>query len=285
MGCCFSSSATAATAAITSVKTDPNWQNSSKTQHLPPKPPVSKSHQNPAPSLPSPVKETVKEVLVISEAPFIHIKQQEKTQMPVTQESEIESKDLNSIEKQQFPVQKLEEEVSGFKDVSEIYSVTETITTSTTATTGTKDINEDEATSRQRKKVSKRSPAKVPRKHPYNVDSESVRAIRLETSSEKKARGRGSGMGQSGEMRTTQRTVVSKSRSPATGRAAGMGTGRGSVVRRSPAKATGKASRKSVSTAQKEEDENGIVLEKMGNASFENPRFVGVFHLSMKEEC
>ncbi|GLU06494.1 hypothetical protein SLE2022_235250 [Rubroshorea leprosula] len=89
-------------------------------------------------------------------------------------------------------------------------------------------------------------------------------------------------MGQSGEMRTTQRTVVSKSTSPVTGRAAGMGTGRGSVVRRSPVKASGKASGKSVSTAQKEEDENGIVLGKMGNASFENPRFVGVFHLSMK---
>ncbi|GLU09179.1 hypothetical protein SLE2022_260520 [Rubroshorea leprosula] len=136
MGCCFSST-TATTAA---TKTDPKWQNSSKTKtpHFPSKPSVSEPCKTPAPSPPSPVKETVKDVLVLSDTPLVRIKQEENAQMLCTQESETESKDFNSMEKRRFQVQKQGEEVSGLSEASEIYSMTETISTATTA--ATKDI-------------------------------------------------------------------------------------------------------------------------------------------------
>ncbi|GKU96528.1 hypothetical protein SLEP1_g9756 [Rubroshorea leprosula] len=282
MGCCFSS-ATATTAA---AKTDPKWQNSSKTKipHFPSKPPVSEPRKTPALSPPSPAKETVKDVLVLSDTPLVRIKQEENAQMLGIQESETESKDFNSMEKRRFQVQKQGEEVSGLSEVSEIYSMTETISTATTATTAaTKDINEDEATSKQSMEASKRSPAKVPRKRSYNVDQGGARARRLESkpSLEKRVRGRGCGSGQSGEIRTTQRSLGSRSKSPVTARAngagagKGVGTAKGSTVRTSPAKVTRKASAKSMSTEQdalplgQKEGKNDSVLE--GNVSLENP--------------
>ncbi|XWS68602.1 hypothetical protein CRYUN_Cryun04dG0104500 [Craigia yunnanensis] len=270
MGCCFSSSATT-TAAATS-KTDQKNQNPPKPHNLPLKPPILHSHKTPPP--PEEEETVIKEVLVLSETPILHKNQEEKiTQTPLSLPLKTQTEVSSPIKKQQQ--QQQEQETSDLSQLSEIYSISETISTTTTTTTtatATKGLKEDEATSKENSEVKHNPPAKVIKKCLSNGDPGSVRARRVDPSPEKRARGGGRGLG---EVRTVQRKVGSRSRSPGPGRAGGVGRG---ALGKSPTTMTGKTDSKPIGTAtvevqcKREEDGNGDVLEQQqGAESLENP--------------
>ncbi|XVE49871.1 hypothetical protein DITRI_Ditri01bG0117200 [Diplodiscus trichospermus] len=280
MGCCFSSTSnTAAATSIATSKTDQKSQNPFKPYHAPLKPPIIQSHKNPPPPPPEEEEEeaVIKEVLVFSETPILQNKQEEKTtQTPLTLLPKTQTEVSVPTKKQQQ--QQREQEAFDLSQLSEIYSISETISATTTTTrtattaTATNGPKEDEATSKDNSEVKHRSPAKVIKKSPSNGDLNSVRARRVDPSPEKRARGRGRG---SGEVRNVQRNAGSRSRSPGSGRAGGVGRG---GVGKSPATVTGKNDSKPIGTAtvgeqsKREEDGNGDVLEQQrGTESLENP--------------
>ncbi|WRX16237.1 hypothetical protein QQP08_008724 [Theobroma cacao] len=271
MGCCFSSTAT------TTSKTNQKNQNPPKPHNSPLKPPILQSHKTPSPPPPPEEEEeetVIKEVLVLSETPTLDKKQQEKnTQTSLTIPPKTQTEDSSPIKKQQQQ-QQHEQETSDLSQLSEIYSIAETISTTptTTTATATKGLKEDEATSKENSEVKNKSPAKVIKKRPSNGDPGSVRARRVDPSPEKKAQCRGRG---SRELRTVQRNVGSRSRSPGTGRACGVGKG---AFGKSPTTVTGKTDSKPVGAVtvegqgKREEDGKGDVMEQqLGTESLENP--------------
>ncbi|XWS39495.1 hypothetical protein CRYUN_Cryun18bG0059500 [Craigia yunnanensis] len=261
MGCCFSST-------TTSCKTDQKNQNPPKPHHSPLKPPILQSHRTPPP--PEEEETVIKEVLVLSETSTLHKKQQGKITQTLTLPPKTQTEVSSPIKKQHQ-----EQETSDLSQLSEIYSIAETISTTTTTTTtatATKSPKEDEGTSKENSEVKHKSPAKVIKKRPSNGDPVSVRARRVDPSPDKRPRGRGRGLG---EVKTVQRNVGSRSRSPGTGRSDGVGRG---AVGTSPATVTGKTDSKPVGTStvegqsKREEDGNKDVLEQQqGTESLENP--------------
>ncbi|XVF01934.1 hypothetical protein REPUB_Repub04eG0132500 [Reevesia pubescens] len=265
MGCCFSYTG----------KTDQKNQNTPQPHHSPLKPPIVQFHKSPPlPPEEEEEEETIiKEVLVHSETPTLRKKQQEKiTQTPLTLPPKTQTEVSSPIKKLQ---QQQEQETSDLSQLSEIYSISETIsgstTTATTATT-TKGLKEDEATSKENSEIKHKSTAKIIKKRPSNGDPGNVGARRVDPLPEKRARSRGRGLG---EVRTLQRNVGSRSRSPGTGRAGGVGR---DAVGKSATTVTGKTDSNPIGSvtvkgqSKRQEDGNGDVSEQQqGTESIENP--------------
>ncbi|XWS54242.1 hypothetical protein CRYUN_Cryun10bG0073600 [Craigia yunnanensis] len=134
----------------------------------------------------------------------------------------------------------------------------------TTIAIVTKCLKEDEATSKENSDAKNKSPVKVIKKCPSNGDLVSVRARRVDPSPNKRACGKGKGLG---EVKIVQRNVgsESRSRSPKIEKASGVGRGAigkslTTMIEKIDSKPIGIATAEGQS--DKEKDGNSDVLEQ-----------------------
>ncbi|KDP24174.1 hypothetical protein JCGZ_25831 [Jatropha curcas] len=287
MGCCISSKA----------KTDPHHPRTLN-HRSPPKPLTpepKRSHVAVTPPPPSLEEETVKEVL--SETPIPKPPQTQTT--PLTQQKIAETPTVQEPKSQpqtftnnkRIKEEKDEEEVERTPEVSQASELCSldtysTATTATTTTTTVTEIREDEVTSKKRVN---RSPAKVPRKRPYNGERE--RGPKLPARMERPPVKRElSGQARSGQRNNVGSSRVGRdlgersgrrSRSPATRTSASgalKGRAGGSPWKLNGKSLTAKSGDKPVEEGEgsegkkveKSENDN-VSMQQQGNESLDNP--------------